>query len=119
MPTKQQYTDAFIRNGDDSVKPSDAHHFFWYNIRRDGGLRLTHDGYEYLVKILNLEHYTIKTPDVQITNQYLVDLDRFIKCPYYMESGRWKKIILFDKKVYFALTMYNNDFEKFLKAHKV
>ena len=30
-----------------------------------------------------------------------------------------KTILLFDKKTYFALTMYNNDFEKFLNAHKV
>jgi hypothetical protein len=119
MPTKQQYTDAFIRNGDNSIKPMYAHHFFWYNIRKDGGLRVTTDGYEYLTKILNLEYFKIDTPNIDITNQYLIDLDRLIKCPYYMELGRWKKIILFDKKVYFALTMYNNDFEKFLRAHKL
>lgn len=124
MRSKQQYTNAFLANGDDSVPSTHANHFFWMNIRNEGGLRLTTSGYEYLKLILNLEYYEIETTDVKVTNQFLVDLDRLIKCPYYLSFTGYipkskKKVILFDKKVFFALTMYDNNFEKFLNAHKI
>lgn len=126
MPTKQQYTDVFLKNGDDSVDADHAHHYFWYNTRDSGGMRLTSDANEYLLRVLNLEYYEISLVDVKVNNKFLLDLDRFIKCPYYLQTGRrtmmnggYTKILLFDKKIFFTLTMYNNDFEKFLKAHRL
>ena len=120
MTTKDQYTRAFIANGNDSVEPDTAHYFFWHNIIENGGLRLTSQGYDYLLNVLNLEYYEIKLADVGLTNRFLLGLDRYINCPYYIfNHRRGKKIVLFDKKVFFALTMYNNDFEKFINAHKL
>jgi len=119
MTTKDQYTRAFLANGDDSVEPETAHYFFWHNSIANGGLRLTYNGYEYLTDVLNLECYDIPCKDVDFTNKFLLGLDRYIKCPYFIRTTKGKKIVLFDKKVFFALTMYNNDFEKFINAHRI
>jgi|11BtaG_2_1085332.scaffolds.fasta_scaffold01279_11 hypothetical protein len=128
MPTKDEYTQAFIQHNPirDWKDYEEAYQTVWHNIRQNGGLRLTQQGCIFLVDVVQLEYFEIDLKEISVSNRFLIDLDRFIKCPYYLQSGRtsmmngrFKKILLFDKKVYFALTMYNNDFEKFLNAHKI
>jgi hypothetical protein len=70
---------------------------------------------------LQLEYFEISIEDVDPSGRFLLDLDRFIKTPYYIRDikKRTRSIMLFDKKTHFALTMYNGDFQKFINAHKV
>jgi len=123
MRTKDEYTVAFIENDPRESKLGflEAYNLWWQNQRRDGGFRLHARGYKHCITTLKLEHYSIDLEDVSMTSRFLLDLDRFIKTPYYIKNvnKKDKSIILFDKKTYFALTMYNNDFEKFINAHKV
>ncbi len=123
MRTKDEYTQAFIENDprEHHLQFDRAYVTWWQNARRDGGFRLTQKGCLHLVDRLELEHYEIPIPEVDASPRFLLDLDRFIKTPYYIRNIKKKSrtILLFDKKTYFALTMYNNDFEKFLNAHKV
>ena len=85
------------------------------------GFRLTAQGYKHCRKTLDLEYFEIELDDVIATPGFLLDLDKYIKTPYYIKMPRniIKSIVLFDKKTYFALTMYNNDFQKFINAHKI
>ena len=120
MRTKDEYTQAFIENDprEPEIRPAYdvAYVNYWQNARRDGGFRLTQRGCLHLVDRLELEYYEIPIGEVNPTPRFLLDLDRFIKTPYYIRNIKKKSrtILLFDKKTYFALTMYNNDFEKFL-----
>jgi len=99
--------------------PKNPQKFFWYNFRDNGGLRLSDDGYDFLKSTLNKDEYTIKIDSKKIkkTPQFLLDMDRMFEVPYYLAPRQ--KIILFDQKAHFTMTMYNNDFRKFLDAHKI
>ena len=125
MLTKDQYTQAFIDNDprEFHLRPSFqiAYMNWWQNARRDGGFRLTQTGCLHCIDRLQLEYFEISIEEVEPTGRFLLDLDRFIKTPYYIRDikKRSRSIILFDKKTHFALTMYNGDFQKFINAHKV
>ena len=123
MRSKDQYTVAFKENDPNGHKLDfkDAYVIWWQNQRRDGGFRLTAQGYAHCRKKLNLEYFEIELDDIIATPGFLLDLDKYIKTPYYikMPKNKIKSIVLFDKKTYFTLTMYNNDFKKFINSHKI
>ena len=123
MRSKDQYTIAFKENDPNNHKLDfkEAYVIWWQNQRRDGGFRLTAQGYKHCRKTLDLEYFEIELDNVVATPGFLLDLDKYIKTPYYIKMPRniIKSIVLFDKKTYFALTMYNNDFQKFINAHKI
>ena len=123
MRSKDEYTIAFKENDPRNHKLDfkEAYIIWWQNQRRDGGFRLTAQGYKHCRKTLDLEYFEIELEDVEATPGFLLDLDKYIKTPYYIKMPRntIKSIVLFDKKTYFTLTMYNNDFKKFINAHKI
>ena len=125
MLTKDQYTQAFIDNDPREfhlrLTFDMAYTNWWQNARRDGGMRLTQRGCIQLIDRLKLEYYEIPIEEVEPTGRFLLDLDRYIKTPYYIRDikKRSRSILLFDKKTHFALTMYNGDFQKFVNAHKI
>jgi hypothetical protein len=125
MRSKDQYTAAFLEN--DPREPNRRPQYdiayinWWQNARRDGGFRLTQKGCLHCIDRLQLEYYEIPIPDIDPSPKFLLDLDRFIKTPYYIRNikKQSRSILLFDKKTHFALTMYNGDFQKFINAHKL
>ena len=122
MRTKDQYTIAFKENdpqGHD-IQFEQAYIEWWQNQRRDGGFRLTQQGCIHCIDKLELEYFEIKE-ELENTPGFLLDLDKYIKTPYYIKivRNKIKSIVLFDKKTYFTLTLYNNDFKKFINAHKM
>ena len=99
--------------------------FFWHNIRDAGGLRLTEGGHNYLSKNLQLETYEVDIREQRVNNKFLVELDKYLTCPYYMKTGRktllnggYTSIILYDEKTYFWLVMNNKEWDRFLRANK-
>ena len=123
MRTKDQYTIAFKENDPygHEIEFQEAYIIWWQNQRRDGGFRLTKIGCIHCIDTLELEYFEIKLEDIENTPGFLLDLDKYIKTPYYIKivKNMIRSIVLFDKKTYFTLTMYNNDFKKFINAHKV
>ena len=117
--TKQQYTDAFVKSGQLDVPESERLIYFWFNIRKSGGLRLTQKGHDYLVNKLELEHWSIDLRGQSLTQKFLLKLDKFVNCPYTIIKGRWPKIVIFGEQTYFWLALHNKDFEKFLNAYKI
>ena len=99
--------------------PTNKHYsFFWQNIRENGGLRLNDNGYHFLVNALDLETYIVDLREYHITYKFLLELDKFMNCPYYIIRGRRPKIILFSEQTYFWLTLHNYDFKTFLESYK-
>jgi hypothetical protein len=84
---------------------------WWYNLRANGGMRLTTTGYRTFVEILELEHYdyTIDDP-VMFNQQTILKLDRKLQTPYYIHAvkGIPKKIIFFGSREAVVANLYRN-----------
>jgi len=57
---------------------------WWYNIRKEGGLRLTDIGYFVLKNMLEIESYDMTINIEEFDRQMLLDLDRKLQMPYYI-----------------------------------
>tara|TARA_B100001564_G_C20510637_1_gene610479 strand:- start:131 stop:502 length:372 start_codon:yes stop_codon:yes gene_type:complete len=123
MRTKQQYTDVFIKNVESTRIPTGTEMvFFWQNVRSDGGMRLTDQGFRCLKEDLDLQSYHIKLWDdngtIDTNYKFLLDLDKHLEVPYYVQLGRWPRVMLFDEQTYFWATLHG-DFQRFLDGYKV
>ena len=123
MRSKQEYTDVFLKNVEHTRIPKGTEMvFFWQNVRSDGGLRLTEQGLRCLLDDIDLKSYDIKLWDdaghIEVNYKFLLDLDKQLQVPYYVQKGRWPRIILFDEQTYFWASLHT-DFQRFLDGNKV
>jgi hypothetical protein len=84
---------------------------WWFNLRRNGGMRLTSVGYSDLSKDLELEHYSYSIDDPHVFNKQLIlKLDRKMQMPYYIDTvkGIPKQIIFFGSKEALMVNLYGN-----------
>jgi hypothetical protein len=94
---------------------------WWVNIRRGGGMRLTDTGYEMMHDVLKLESWELDLADHDqhiFTKRLILDLDRKLQWPYYIEVSIKKKrrrIVFFGSKEAMMATMYG-DLEKWLAS---
>lgn len=89
---------------------------WWFNLRPNGGLRLTALGYKVLSEHIKLEFYPYKIPDEMLfTQQTILDLDRKLQNPYYIvtKKGFPIDIIFFGSKEAMLVNLYGS-LEKFL-----
>jgi hypothetical protein len=94
---------------------------WWFNLRKNGGMRLTAVGYHAFVKILELEHYEYQIVDPLLFNQQtILDLDRKMQMPYYIHASKGipKKIVLFGSREAVMLNLYGN-LRQFLDNYKL
>ena len=61
---------------------------WWCNVRATGGLRLTQEGWKVLKRDLELESYSINLDKKEINKQFILDLDRKLTTPYFIERDR-------------------------------
>lgn len=86
---------------------------WWVNWRNteDRRFRLTEKGYEYFKDVANVKFYEIKLPlGTVITNKMVIDLDRFIDCPYFLTNN---SIMLTGEKTAVQLILFDGDLVKF------
>jgi len=94
---------------------------WWANIRRDGGMRLTAAGYEMMHDVLKLESWRLDLtaePRHIFTKRLILDLDRKLEWPYYIEVNVRKKvrhIVFFGSREAMMATMYG-DLERWLRS---
>ena len=94
---------------------------WWANIRRDGGMRLTEAGYEIMHDVLRLESWELDLSDqerVIFTKRVILDLDRKLEWPYYIQVSMKKKrrrIVFFGSREAMMATMYG-DLQKWLAS---
>jgi hypothetical protein len=93
---------------------------WWFNIRKNGGMRLTTVGYKTFVTSLDLEHYAYAIDDpVLFTQQTILTLDRKMQMPYYIDAvkGIPKKIIFFGSQEAVMVNLYGN-LQQFLDNYR-
>lgn len=86
-------------------------HAWWFNTRRNGGLRLTAVGYDTFVKELDLEHYSYAIDNPLLINQQtFLKLDRKMQMPYYIQAvkGIPKQIVFFGSREAVMVNLYGN-----------
>lgn len=96
---------------------------WWKNPRRDGGLRLTSIG------DMEFRHAGIEYTDHEFTKvnrsyyNFMLDLDKKIKCPYYIDvskntSGAKPFLRLYDSRIAVMLTLYG-DLDSYLNSVRI
>ena len=94
--------------------PDHAMLTWWANIRRGGGMRLTDLGYEVMHDILKLESWELdlRNQDKTIfTKRLIVDLDRKLEWPYYIEVSvkrKRRRMVFFGSREAMMATMYGD-----------
>ena len=94
---------------------------WWVNIRQDGGMRLTGLGYEILHDVLELESWELDLADQEqqiFTKRLILDLDRKLEWPYYIEANmrhKRRRIVFFSSQEAMMATMYG-DLERWLAS---
>jgi hypothetical protein len=102
------------------ISAESARPAWWYNLRKNGGMRLTATGYETFVTTLDLEHYQYNIDNPMLFNQQTVlDLDRKMQMPYYihMTKGIPKKIVFFGSRDAVMVNLYGN-LQQFLDNYR-
>jgi hypothetical protein len=112
---------------EDKQEPRDqAMKTWWVNIRPQGGLRLTEHGYYIMHDVLELESWVLDLSDgnatqsSRITKKIILDLDRKLEWPYYIDFNARKKrhrIVLFGSREAMMAAMYG-DLEAWLRSKK-
>jgi hypothetical protein len=116
MDKKTAYTKTFLiaaekDTSEESVKK--YHMLLWQNIREkgDSGLRLTKEGFEFVVDQADLKVHEIQFPnDIQFTPQVFLYLDQFIDTPYYVTK---KRIYVLSEKMALQLMMFAGDIKQY------
>ena len=115
MNWKETYTKVFLKQLEKSTDEATVQQYmylWWQNTRTksSGGLRLTEAGYNVLQDI-GIEVYDIPyPPDMIITAQIIVFLDKFINCPYYLNN---RSIVVTDQRKAVELTLFSGDVRKY------
>lgn len=120
---KETYTKIFIKQSDQVLTEENIKtktRAWWKNSRtkKEGGLRLTDEGLDFVVNTLKLEIYEIPFPlGFDLTPQTIVFLDNFIDCPYYLTD---KSITVLSERKCFELHLFSGDVQKYglIKAMK-
>jgi len=115
---KKKLTEQLIKqlNPDLGMTLRAAMSTWWFNLRKNGGMRLTAVGYDAFVKKLDLEKYEYAISDPLQFNQHVIlDLDRKMHMPYYIHAvkGVPKKIIFFGSREAVMVNLYG-DLKRFL-----
>ena len=115
---KQQLTEELVKQLDPDlgITVKRAMHTWWFNIRKNGGMRLTGPGYTVFTQDLDLTCYKFAIPDPHQFNQHtILKLDRKMQMPYYIHAvkGIPKQIIFFGSKEAVMVNLYGN-LEQFL-----
>jgi hypothetical protein len=94
-----------------SISVEKAMTSWWFNLRKNGGMRLTGPGHQTFVKDLQLEHYEYSIDNPLLFNQKIIlDLDRKMQMPYYISAikGIPKKIVFFGSREAVMVNLYGN-----------
>ena len=113
MRNKKKLTEELIAllPEQDRTSVASVMHAWWFNIRRNGGMRLTSQGYHVFVEELALENYSYEIDNPLLFNQQtILKLDRKMQMPYYIHAvkGIPKKIVFFGSKEAVMVNLYGN-----------
>jgi len=116
MNWKETYTKVFLRQAGISINKTTIKEYmplWWQNTREkgSGGLRLTEQGFDFLLEKLDLQTYEVPFPkDFKMTTQTVIFLDKFITCPYFLTGH---SIFVTDEKKSIELHLFSGDLRKY------
>jgi hypothetical protein len=116
MITRDSLTKIFLQQWGKSIDETNVKLFSrkWWQSTRAGkqtNFRLSDDGYEFLVKELDLKEYEIPFTDtIEISPQTIVFLERYLDCPYYLT---YKSITVFSERKCVELYFFSDDIRRF------
>jgi hypothetical protein len=85
----------------------------WWQSNRVGknSFRLTEQGYEFLIRELELREYEIPfTEPIELSPQTIIFLEKYVDCPYLLTS---QSITVFSERKSFELMLFSDDIRKF------
>jgi hypothetical protein len=85
----------------------------WWQSNRIGknSFRLTEQGYEFLVRELELREYEIPfTEPIELSPQTIIFLEKYVDCPYLLTN---QSITVFSERKSFELMLFSDDIRKF------
>lgn len=117
------YTEIFLRAANRSTDATTVELYkkdWWVSHRTKltGGLRLTEEGYSFLIKELDLHEHEVPFCDhVELCPSIVIYLDQNMSCPYFLTP---KSITVFNEKEAFKLHLFASDIRKYglMKAAK-
>jgi hypothetical protein len=116
MITRDALTKIFLQQWGKSVDEANVKLFsrkWWQSTRagKQNNFRLSEDGYEFLVKELDLKEYEIPfTEPIELSPQTIIFLERYVDCPYYLTP---MSITVFSERKGFELMLFSDDIRKF------
>jgi hypothetical protein len=116
MITRDTLTKIFLQQWGKSTDDVNMKLFsrkWWQSTRvnKQTAFRLSDEGYEFLVKELELKDYEIPfTEPIELSPQTIVFLERYIDCPYYLTT---QSITVFSERKSFELYLFSDDIRKF------
>jgi hypothetical protein len=116
MINRDTLTKIFLQQWGKSMDDANIKLFsrkWWQSTRagKQNNFRLSDDGYEFLVKELDLKEYEIPfTEPIELSPQTLIFLERYVDCPYYLTP---MSITVFSERKGFELMLFSDDIRKF------
>jgi hypothetical protein len=116
MISRETYTKIFLQQKDKSIDSANIkHHMYkWWQSHRSkdqGGLRLSNDGFDFLINELELKMYDVPfTEPIELSPQTIIFFDRNMDCPYYLTN---QSITVFSERKSFELYMFSDDIRKY------
>lgn len=123
---KQQITEAVLSEiprqyTDDHTLPIDDVIFKWWQTGRSDGMRLSVDGM-LSFQLAEIEYYQCEfIQEGQSWHSFLVDLNKKIKCPYYLGFDKQTKksyIRFYDSKIAMLVALYGS-LQEYLMSIKI
>ncbi|MEI7817994.1 MAG: hypothetical protein WCI45_12480 [Desulfuromonadales bacterium] len=111
--TKRLITEAVLAQLPEQDSTIEEIIFQWWMTGRQDGLRLTQTG-DTAFRLAEIEYFNCPADKLPPGSWYnfLVDLNRKMKCPYYLGSTKEEKrepyIRIYDSKIAMMLTIYGN-----------
>ena len=116
MISRETYTKIFLKEMGRSIDEANTklHLHKWWQSKRTkegGGLRLSLEGYEFLVTELNLKEYEVPFNEkIELSPQTIIFFDQFLDCPYFLTN---QSLTVFNEKKAFELYMFSDDIRKY------
>lgn len=116
MISRETFTKIFLKEMGRSCDEANVrlHLHKWWQSKRTkegGGLRLSLEGYEFLVTELNLKEYEVPFNEkIELSPQTIIFFDHFLDCPYFLTN---QSLTVFNEKKAFELYMFSDDIRKY------
>jgi hypothetical protein len=116
MISRELYTKIFLKDlgrSTDDATVKMLMNKIWQSRRtkENGGLRLSLDGYEFLIGEVGLDSYEVPfTEHIELSPQTIIFFDRFMDCPYLLTN---QSLIVFSEKKAFELHLFSDDIRKY------